>query len=115
MWSDENQNIWTRNLSDTWIKLTPQELQVIQNKYQKVMTRGNSYFEILTEQEKIDALKIFNSQEIQSQLPDSFETIFIVKLLKSENPILKSQMQNESDKASEYLSKLYPGLRHNFD
>jgi len=117
LWQDPNENIWTQNLYGNWIKLTVDEYvipidPVGSNGYERVHT----YFAMYKIGQELYAKQIWDSSEIQSELPDY--TAWQPKpqpTLRADDADLQSMIQSEVDIAEELFAKLFPGIQHNFE
>ena len=107
-WQDEYGYMWTSDnyksfrIVDT-IPVPIKEPDVIWS----AMTRINSNFEILKQIEIQKALYIFDSSEIQSDLPLSFTIVISGKIDKLQDPIVLQKMKIEEQKAQLYLDEMF--------
>ena len=72
VWADQHGYLWTLNEYGTWTQITVADFERHQDGASSVMTRQNSNFASLIEQERQKALLVFDSSELISELDDYF-------------------------------------------
>ena len=72
VWEDQHGYLWTLNEYGTWTQITAADFERHQDDISSVMTRQNSNFASLIEQERQKALLVFDSSELISELDDYF-------------------------------------------
>ena len=72
VWEDQHGYLWALNEYGTWTQITAAEFERHQDSIGNVMTRQNSNFASLIEQERQKALLVFDSSDLISELDDYF-------------------------------------------
>ena len=105
IWIDESGNEYERNSFDTFVKTTAERL-VRDDPMVKVMTRYNSNFETMKQNELDKATAIFDSSLIQNELPDSFRILDGERTSKLQDPEVQLKLFIERMRAEEKLNQL---------
>jgi len=106
IWIDEQDNIWTKNSYDTWFKLTPDAAIKIDVEpiSKQGINRNHAYFKTFSAGQELLAKQIWNSEEIQAELPDTVSIAFEGKD-RMDNPELQKAIINQIQKAQEIFEK----------
>ena len=105
VWEDQHGYLWTLNEYGTWTQITAAEFERHQDGASSVMTRQNSNFASLIEQERQKALLVFDSGDLISELDDYFAYDYSdvdSDMSKLEKYAYKLQL--ESERAQKYSS-----------
>ena len=105
VWEDQHGYLWTLNEYGTWTQITVAEFERHQDGASSVMTRQNSNFASLIEQERQKALLVFDSGDLISELDDYFAYDYSdvdSDMSKLEKYAYKLQL--ESERAQKYSS-----------
>ena len=105
IWVDEAGNEYERNSFDSFIKTTVEHV-VRDDPMVKVMTRMNSNFETMKQNELDKATKLFDSSLIQKVLPDSYSIPSSERLDKLQDPEVQLKLFIEEMRAEEKLNQL---------
>jgi len=105
MWVDKSGIEYERNSFGTFLRTTPVEL-VRDDPMVKVMTRMNSNFEAMKQNELDKATAIFDSSLIQKELPDSFRILDDERTGKLQDPEVQLKLFIERMRADEKLNQL---------
>ena len=105
VWEDQHGYLWTLNEYGTWTQITVAEFKRHQDSTGNVMTRQNSNFASLIEQERQKALLVFDSSDLISELDDYFA--YDYSNVDSDMSKLEKyayELQLESERAQKYSS-----------
>ena len=105
VWEDQHGYLWTLNEYGTWTQVTAAEFKRHQDGTGNVMTRQNSNFASLIEQERQKALLVFDSGDLISELDDYFK--YDYSNVNSDMSKLEKyayKLQLESERAQKYSS-----------
>ena len=105
VWEDQHGYLWTLNEYGTWTQITAADFERHQDGTGNVMTRQNSNFASLIEQERQKALLVFDSSDLISELDDYFAYDYSnvdSDMSKLEKYAYKLQL--ESERAQKYSS-----------
>ena len=105
VWEDQHGYLWTLNEYGTWTQITAAEFERHQDGTGNVMTRQNSNFASLIEQERQKALLVFDSGDLISELDDYFA--YDYSNVTSDMSKLEKyayELQLESERAQKYSS-----------
>ena len=105
VWEDQHGYLWTLNEYGTWTQITAAEFKRHQDGTGNVMTRQNSNFASLIEQERQKALLVFDSGDLISELDDYFA--YDYSNVTSDMSKLEKyayELQLESERAQKYSS-----------
>jgi len=105
MWVDKSGIEYERNSFGTFLRTTPVEL-VRDDPMVKVMTRMNSNFEAMKQNELDKATAIFDSSLIQKELPDSFRILDSERTSKLQDPEIQLKLFIERMRADEKMNQL---------
>ena len=105
VWEDQHGYLWTLNEYGTWTQITAADFERHQDSTGNVMTRQNSNFASLIEQERQKALLVFDSGDLISELDDYFA--YDYSNVDSDMSKLEKyayELQLESERAQKYSS-----------
>ena len=103
VWEDQHGYLWTLNEYGTWTQVTAADFERHQDSTGNVMTRQNSNFASLIEQERQKALLVFDSGELISELDDYFAYDYSnVTSDMSKSEKYAYELQLESERAQKY-------------
>ena len=105
VWEDQHGYLWTLNEYGTWTQITAADFEHHQDGTGNVMTRQNSNFASLIEQERQKALLVFDSGDLISELDDYFA--YDYSNVTSDMSKLEKyayELQLESERAQKYSS-----------
>ena len=105
VWEDQHGYLWTLNEYGTWTQITAADFERHQDSTSSVMTRQNSNFASLIEQERQKALLVFDSGGLISELDDYFA--YDYSNVTSDMSKLEKyayELQLESERAQKYSS-----------
>jgi len=105
MWVDETGVEYERNSFDSFIRTTPIEV-VRDDPMVKVMTRMNSNFETMKQNELDKATAIFDSSLIQKELPDSYRIESGDRYDKLQDPEVQLKLFIERMRADDKMNQL---------
>ena len=108
VWEDQHGYLWTLNEYGTWTQITAAEFKRHQDGTGNVMTRQNSNFASLIEQERQKALLVFDSGDLISELDDYFA--YDYSNVTSDMSKLEKyayELQLESERAQKYIADPY--------
>ena len=108
VWEDQHGYLWTLNEYGTWTQITAAEFERHQDGTGNVMTRQNSNFASLIEQERQKALLVFDSGDLISELDDYFA--YDYSNVTSDMSKLEKyayELQLESERAQKYIADPY--------
>jgi len=105
MWVDKSGIEYERNSFDSFIRTTPIEV-VRDDPMVKVMTRMNSNFETMKQNELDKATAIFDSSLIQKELPDSFTIQSAERMSKLQDPEVQLKLFIERMRADDKMNQL---------
>ena len=105
VWEDQHGYLWTLNEYGAWTQITAADFERHQDGASSVMTRQNSNFAGLIEQERQKALLVFDSGDLISELDDYFA--YDYSNVTSDMSKLEKyayELQLESERAQKYSS-----------
>ena len=108
IWIDSDQNLWTKNSYNTWYKISSSKgMETPANHIGKHgLDREHVFFEAYMNGQELLAKKIWNSEKIQSELPQATSINFEKnKYLK--NLELEQKINGEVKKANEIFQQLF--------
>jgi len=105
MWVDKSGIEYERNSFGTFLRMTPVEV-VRDDPMVKVMTRMNSNFETMKQNELDKATAIFDSSLIQKELPDSFRIADSERINKLQDPEVQLKLFIERMRADDKMNQL---------
>jgi len=115
MWVNDSGIEFKRNSFGTFIKTTVEQV-VRDDPIVNVMTRYNSNFETMKQNEIHKAIEVFDSNLIQKELPDYFAIIYTERLNRFEDPEVQRMLAYEEMRATDSLTqlwgKLYPSATY---
>ena len=105
IWVDESENEYERNSFGSFAKTTTEHV-VRDDPMVKVMTRYNSNFDLMKQNELDKATAIFDSSLIQKELPDSYRILNGERSDKLQDPEVQLKLFIEKMRADEKLNQL---------
>jgi len=103
LWSDQNDNTWTRNIMGSWIKLTQEEYTIPDDNVigSNGMKRINQHFVQYAYEQEQYAMQVWDGTLIQSEIQGYIPGVTITETLRVDDLALQADMIRQIDRAKQ--------------